>query len=301
MKWQGRRGSKNVRDQRGKTGGGIGGGGGNLIMALLSMVFRGGITKTKIILVLVVFGIFYFVGNPLDLLSPSSGISPNQAQYDQPAVEKDELYQFVEVVVADTEDVWNKLFSEHGADYREPQLIVFNRAIRSGCGGASSATGPFYCPADQSVYIDLSFYQDLSNRFGAPGDFAMAYVVAHEIGHHVQHLMGTTDKVHSARGSLSEEDYNKLSVRLELQADFYAGVWAHHAQEMFNILEDGDIDEALRAANAIGDDKLQKQTQGQVTPDSFTHGTSEQRVRWFRKGFESGDMTQGDTFNTNSL
>ena len=305
MKWQGRRRSDNVKDYRGKNTGG-GGGGSNLMLGLLTMFFRGGITKGKIIFILVIAGFFFIFGNPLKFLSPSSGgASVNQAPgtttQATTGAEKDELYQFVQVVVADTEDVWNKLFSENGATYQEPQLIVFSRAIRSGCGGATSASGPFYCPADESVYIDLSFYRDLSQRFGAPGDFAMAYVIAHEVGHHVQNLMGTSDKVHQMRRRLSEEEYNQLSVRLELQADFYAGVWAHHAQKMKDILEPGDIKEALTAANAIGDDRLQKQTQGYVTPDSFTHGTSEQRVRWFTKGFQTGDLSQGDTFDTNAL
>jgi predicted metalloprotease len=271
----------------------------NFLLGLITMFFRGGITKTKIVIALVVIGIFLFIGNPFNLLSPSAGISADQTQTE--SVERDALYQFVEVVMADTEDVWNKLFNEMGATYQEPQLIVFNGTIQSGCGGATSASGPFYCPSDQSAYIDLSFYRALSQRFGAPGDFAMAYVIAHEVGHHVQNLIGTSDQVHQLRSSLTEEEYNKLSVRLELQADFFAGVWAHHAQKMNDILEQGDVEEALSAANAIGDDKLQKQSQGHVTPDSFTHGTSEQRVRWFRKGFESGDMSQGDTFNTNNL
>ena len=301
MKWQGRRRSENVRDQRGKSSGGGMGGGSNLIFGLLTMFFRGGITKTKVIILLAVVGFFFFFGNPLSLLNSSPGLSANQGQAQPTGVEKDELYQFVEVVIADTEDVWNKLFSEHGASYVEPQLVVFDGRVRSGCGGASSASGPFYCPADQSAYIDLSFYRALSERFSAPGDFAMAYVIAHEVGHHVQNLLGTSDQVHEARARLSEEEYNQLSVRLELQADFFAGVWAHHAQKMNNILEPGDIEEALTAANAIGDDKLQKQAQGYVTPDSFTHGTSEQRVRWFTKGFETGDLSQGDTFNTNNL
>jgi predicted metalloprotease len=305
MKWQGRRRSDNVKDYRGKNTGG-GGGGSNLMLGLLTMFFRGGITKGKIIFILVVAGFFFIFGNPLKFLSPPAGGAsvnqgPGAATQTTAAAEKDELYQFVQVVVADTEDVWNKLFSENGATYKEPQLIVFSRAIRSGCGGATSASGPFYCPADESVYIDLSFYRDLSQRFGAPGDFAMAYVIAHEVGHHVQNLMGTSDKVHQMRRRLSEEEYNQLSVRLELQADFYAGVWAHHAQKMKDILEPGDIEEALTAANAIGDDRLQKQTQGYVTPDSFTHGTSEQRVRWFTKGFTTGDLSQGDTFSANAL
>ena len=302
MKWQGRRRSQNVQDRRGQSGGASGGGGmgGGLLMSLISMFFRGGITKTKIVIMLVVVAIFYFVGNPLDLLNSTSGLSSNQSQY-QPTAEEDELYRFVEVVMADTEDVWNKLYREQGAQYVEPELIVFSRSVQSRCGGATSATGPFYCSADRSAYIDLSFYEDLSKKFGAPGDFAMAYVIAHEVGHHVQHLMGTSQKVHEARRRLSEKEYNKLSVMLELQADFYAGVWAHHAQKMHDILEEGDIEEALRAANAIGDDNLQRQARGYVTPDSFTHGTSEQRVRWFRKGFETGDISQGDTFNARSL
>ena len=191
--------------------------------------------------------------------------------------------QFVKVVLADTEDVWNSLLE----DYREPTLVMFTGGVQSACGVASSQTGPFYCSEDEKVYIDLSFYEDLKNRFDAPGDFAQAYVVAHEVGHHVQHLMGITDRVHASRERLSQEEYNKLSVKLELQADFLAGVWAHHANSMSQILEPGDIDEALNAASAIGDDRLQKQTQGQVVPDSFTHGTSEQRMRWFKKGFES--------------
>jgi len=297
MKWQGRRRSSNVKDYRGRSSGG--GMNTNLFLGLLTMFFRGGLTKTKIVIALVVIGIFILVGNPFNLLNTSAGISSNQPGT-QP-VEKDELYQFVEVVIADTEDVWNQLFSKHGADYAEPQLIVFDGIVRSACGGASSASGPFYCPADQSAYIDLSFYRALSQRFGAPGDFAMAYVIAHEVGHHVQNLMGTSDHVHEARSRLSQEEYNRLSVRLELQADFYAGVWAHHAQKMHHILEPGDVQEALTAASAIGDDKLQKQSQGYVAPDSFTHGTSEQRVRWFKKGFETGDISQGDTFSTEQL
>ena len=301
MKWQGRRRSRNVQDHRGKSSGGGMGGGSNLIFGLLTMFFRGGITKTKVIILVVVVGFFFFFGNPLSLLNTSPGISANQEEAPTASVEKDELYQFVEVVIADTEDVWNKLFNEHGGSYREPQLIVFDGSVRSACGGATSASGPFYCPADQSAYIDLSFYRALSERFRAPGDFAMAYVIAHEVGHHVQNLLGTSDQVQQARSRLSEEEYNQLSVRLELQADFFAGVWAHHAQKMNNILEPGDIEEALTAANAIGDDRLQKQAQGYVTPDSFTHGSSEQRVRWFRKGFETGDLSQGDTFSATNL
>jgi predicted metalloprotease len=194
--------------------------------------------------------------------------------------------------------VWHKIMS----DYRDPTLTMFTGAVQSGCGQASSAVGPFYCSQDEGLYIDLSFYDELQSKFGAPGDFAQAYVIAHEVGHHVQHLLGITDKVHAQRERLSDAEYNKLSVKLELQADFLAGVWAHHADVMDkNLLDPGDIDEALNAASAIGDDRLQKQAQGQVVPDSFTHGTSEQRMRWFRKGFETGDINQGDTFNTSNL
>ena len=298
MKWQGRRRSSNVRDYRGRSGGG--GAGGGMLMALFSMFFRGGLTKTKIVILLVIVGVVAFIGNPLDLFNSSSGLTANQGQY-QPTADEQELYNFVEVVMADTEDVWNKIYAQRGGDYDEPLLTVFNGRVQSACGGASAAMGPFYCPADQSAYIDLSFYKELSRRFKAPGDFAMAYVIAHEVGHHVQNLMGTSDKVHQARGRLSQEEYNQLSVRLELQADFYAGVWAHHAQKMKNILDPGDIDEALTAASAIGDDNIQKQTQGRVNPESFTHGTSAQRARWFRKGFETGDIAQGDTFSAASL
>jgi predicted metalloprotease len=202
----------------------------------------------------------------------------------------------VSVVLKDTEDVWNKLFADQGADYQEPGLILFSGSDQSGCGYASSATGPFYCPLDSKVYIDLSFYDQLQSRFGAPGDFAMAYVIAHEVGHHVQNLMGISGKVHQAQQGMSKRQANELSVKLELQADFFAGVWAHHADRMKNILEEGDIEEALNAANAIGDDRLQMESQGHVVPDAFTHGTSEQRMYWFKRGFETGDINQGDTF-----
>ena len=233
---------------------------------------------------------------PLDYINPGGG-DGSQIQQQQPlSEEENEKAEFVRVVLKDTEDVWNKLFQERGETYQEPVLVLFSGVDQSGCGTASAAMGPFYCPEDGKVYIDLSFYDDLQSRFGAPGDFAMAYVVAHEVGHHVQDLWGISDKVHSMRQRLSEEEYNKLSVKLELQADFLAGVWAHHDQELNNILEAGDIEEALTAANAIGDDRLQKQSQGYVVPDAFTHGTSEQRMYWFKKGFDTGDIEQGDTF-----
>jgi uncharacterized protein len=269
MKWVGRQGSGNVSDRRGVGGKiALGGGVGGIIVLLLSLLLG---------------------GNPLETLNVSN---PNRT----PSAEEDQAAQFVSVVLKDTEDVWNKLFSDAGNAYQEPTLVLFSGSDQSGCGFASAATGPFYCPLDNSVYIDLSFYDQLSGRFGASGDFAMAYVVAHEVGHHVQNLLGTSDKVHAARQQMSEAEGNKLSVALELQADFYAGLWAHHAQQMNNILEPGDIEEALRAASAIGDDRLQMQSQGYVVPDAFTHGTSEQRAYWFKKGFESGDLRQGDTF-----
>jgi uncharacterized protein len=284
MQWRGRRQSGNVDDQRGR--GGTGG-----------MAFKGGLGTIAIVVVISLL----FGKNPLSLLQEiqtQTGTTTSEQQVDwQPTAEETELGQFVGVVLADTEDVWNKLLK----DYREPTLVMFSGSVQSGCGSASSSTGPFYCSEDEKVYIDLSFYEDLKNRFEAPGDFAQAYVIAHEVGHHVQHLMGITDRVHASRERVSEEEYNKLSVRLELQADFLAGVWAHHANNMSQILEPGDIDEALNAASAIGDDRLQMQTQGQVVPDSFTHGTSKQRMRWFKKGFESGDVVQGDTFNTTNL
>ena len=204
-------------------------------------------------------------------------------------------------MLAETEDVWNNIFRKQAnQDYPEPTLVMFRNIVQSGCGNASAASGPFYCPPDQKLYIDLSFYEELQSRFNAPGDFAMAYVVAHEVGHHVQQLLGTTDKMTTERERLGEVEYNKLSVKLELQADYFAGVWAHYANRA-KILEQGDIQEALNAANAIGDDRLQKQSQGTVVPDAFTHGTSEQRMYWFKKGFETGDPSQGNTFADPSL
>ncbi len=282
MRWTGRRQSSNVEDRRGSGGGGMLKGGlgigGILIVVVISLVMK---------------------KNPLEVLQ-QTGIGTGGTTTEERApltAEEEKMGQFVATVLADTEDVWHKLLS----GYREPTLVLFTGQVASGCGNASSATGPFYCSADEKLYIDLSFYEELRSRFQAPGDFAQAYVIAHEVGHHVQHLMGTTDRVHNMRGQLSEAEYNKQSVRLELQADFFAGVWAHHAQKMQNILEAGDIEEALGAASAIGDDRLQKQATGEVVPDSFTHGTSAQRVRWFKKGFETGDINQGDTFNTDDL
>ena len=272
MRWRGRQTSGNISDRRGMGGKlAVGGGLGGIVVLLISMLLG---------------------GNPLETINVGS-----QGNY-TPSAEEDERAEFVGVVLKDTEDVWNALFSQQfKADYQEPQLVLFSQSDQSGCGFASAATGPFYCPLDNSVYIDLSFADQLEQEFGAAGDFALAYVVAHEVGHHVQNLLGTSDKVHKARQRSSEVEGNKLSVALELQADFYAGVWAHHAQQTKQILEPGDIEEALHAANAIGDDRLQKQSQGYVVPDAFTHGTSEQRMYWFKKGFETGDINQGNTFD----
>src|SRR5690606_17071593 len=261
------------------------------------MLTKGGLGVVAIIVV-----VSLLIGkNPLALLQEISGsgggLGVEQGTTYTPTPEEEQLAEFTAVVLADTEDVWKTLLD----GYREPTLVLFSGSVRSACGHASAATGPFYCSADEKLYIDLSFFNELQSRFGAPGDFAQAYVVAHEVGHHIQHLMGIIGQVHSARGQMSEEEYNQLSVRLELQADFLAGVWAHHAQRTMNILEEGDIEEALTAASAIGDDRLQMQSRGYVTPDSFTHGTSEQRMRWFKKGFETGDIRQGDTFNAARL
>lgn len=272
MLWKGRRGSGNIDDRRG-MGGPIAVGGGILgVIALLLNYFLGG-------------------GDPAQLEQLQQ-----EPQTQEQIAAEDELAQFISVALADNEDVWNKLFAEQGADYVEPKLVLFRQSTQSGCGFASSATGPFYCPADQQVYIDLSFFEELQNRFGASGDFAMAYVLAHEVGHHIQNQTGTMRKMEQVRQRVGDKDYKKYSVMLELQADFLAGVWAHHAQKMKQILEPGDIEEALNAANAIGDDRLQMESQGYVVPDAFTHGTSKQRMFWFKKGFDTGDLRQGNTF-----
>jgi predicted metalloprotease len=254
------------------------GGGGSLLLLILALLF--GVDPRALM-------------GPGPKGQPGGGGGQVAAPVD-PAQE--ELRKFVSVVLADTEDVWNDQFKRMGRTYREPKMVLFNGEVKSACGFASAAVGPFYCPGDETVYLDLSFFQELKQRFGAPGDFAQAYVIAHEVGHHVQKLLGKTDEVHGAQGRMSKADYNKLSVRLELQADFLAGVWAHHAQKSKAILDPGDLEEAINAARAIGDDRLQKQAQGYVVPDSFTHGSSEQRIRWFRHGFKTGDLRQGNTF-----
>ena len=288
MKWKGRKRSSNVENRRttpSKRKMGVTGGVGGIIIGLLVMYF----TNDSSML----------VKSATDMITTKTQSS--QTNYKVSNEEK-ELEAFVAVVLQDTEDVWTKLFPKHfKKNYVKPKLIIFKGRVQSACGTASAATGPFYCPGDHQIYIDLAFYQDMKNKLGAPGDFAMAYVIAHEVGHHIQKQLGISDYVHKMRRQVSKVEYNRLSVKLELQADFLAGVWAHHAQKMNQILEPGDIEEALNAANAIGDDRLQKRSQGHVVPDAFTHGTSAQRVRWFKKGFNSGDVNQGDTFKATVL
>ena len=294
MKWEGNRQSDNVEDRRDGGGGGGGGGGG----------FGGrGIGVGTIAVALLagwVFGI-----NPLTVLGLLSGgdVAP-QVQQQGPAhapPKSDHLATFVSTVLADTEDVWKDVFAKGGSSYREPKLVLFRGGTPTACGQGQTAMGPFYCPGDQKVYIDLDFYQTLKNQLGAPGEFAQAYVIAHEVGHHVQNLLGISDKMDSLRGRVSKAEYNAMSVKLELQADCLAGVWANKAQESRKILENGDIEAAMNAAAKIGDDALQKQSQGYVVPESFTHGTSAQRMRWFNNGLQNGSIKSCDTFGARSL
>lgn len=284
MRWQNRQRSRNVEDHRGRrtakrVGGGIGIGA--IILAIIA---------------------FLLGENPLTVLQqfqsePTAQVSTTGDK------NEDVLADFVSVVLKETENVWTKVFAENmgGKTYIPPKLVIYSGLDQSGCGTAQSATGPFYCPADQKIYIDLSFYKDLQRRFHASGDFAMAYIIAHEVGHHVQNLLGITGEVEKRRRRMSQKDGNALSVRLELQADFLAGVWAHYEQKMQNILEKGDIEEAVNAAAAVGDDRIQMQARGYVIPDAFTHGTSKQRAKWFLKGWETGDLSIGNTFGTNKL
>ena len=275
MKWKGRRRSSNVEDRRGKsTGTKIAAGGGLIAIIFLVIQLFGGSEVNQI----------------LDQI-PQQG--PVTEERELTAAEK-ELGVFTEVVLADTEDIWNEIFAQNGADYREPGMVLFSDRVQTACGGASAASGPFYCPADEKLYMDLKFFEELRTRFGAKGgDFAIAYVIAHEVGHHVQNLIGTAEEVRRLQQGLSQAEANELSVALELQADFYAGVWAHHNQEN---LDPGDIEEALSAASAVGDDAIMKRTSGTVVPDAFTHGTSRQRVEWFTKGYRTGNISQGETF-----
>ena len=276
MRWRDERQSTNIEDRRGMSGGKIAIGGlGGIVVLVIALLFG---------------------ADPRQLLEqlPQQGSSPQTSRAVNP--QDEELKQFVAVVLAQTEDAWGDIFRQMGKSYRKPTLVLFTDQVDSGCGVAGAAVGPFYCPRDEKLYIDLAFFHELRTRFRAPGDFAVAYVVAHEVGHHVQNLLGTMDRVDSARRRMSEEQANRVSVRLELQADFLAGIWAHYAQNR-GIVEPGDVEEALGAASAVGDDRLQREGQGYVVPDSFTHGTSEQRARWFRKGLETGDVRAGDTFN----
>lgn len=284
MRWRGERESSNIEDRRGLGGGGrvaIGGGLGTLVIVVIALLF--GINPQQLFQVL-----------------PQDQSQPGVSRSAPTNPEEEELKKFSSVVLGKTEDVWTEIFRQNGKQYREPTLVLFSGQVQSACGIAGAASGPFYCPGDQKVYIDLSFYEELRRRFNAPGDFAQAYVIAHEIGHHVQTLLGISGQVDSMQRRMSEVDANRLSVRLELQADFFAGVFARHIKNQ-GLLEPGDIEEALSAASAIGDDRIQQQTSGQVVPDSFTHGTSEQRLRWFKKGYDTGDIKQGDTFSAPSL
>jgi predicted metalloprotease len=285
MRWKSGRRSSNVEDRRG-------------VRISKKTAAGGGLTTIIIVLVAMYFGVDPEVA--MQVANPNQGTRQTVEQVTLSAKEQ-ELTDFVSVVLADTEDTWHAVFQQAGAQYREPRLVLFRGVVQSACGFAQSAMGPFYCPADQKVYIDLSFYQDLQDRFKAPGDFAQAYVIAHEIGHHVQTLTGVSKQVHEQRSRLSKIDANALLVRQELQADCFAGIWAYHADRTRQLLESGDIEEGLNAANAIGDDRLQRQGQGYVVPDSFTHGTSAQRVRWFKQGLATGDIRTCDTFQARSL
>lgn len=280
MRWELGRRSRNVEDRRGSRVGVpvVGGGIGLVLMAIIVTLLG---------------------GDPTDILEQGAN-SDSSGQY-TPTAEEEELAEFVAVVLGDTEDTWGELFSESGSSYREPTLVLFSDRVQSACGFAQAAMGPFYCPLDEKVYIDLSFYEDLKYRHQAPGDFAQAYVIAHEVGHHVQNLLGVTEQTQSLQQRMTETEANQLSVMVELQADCFAGVWAYHANEARQIIEQGDVAEALNAASSIGDDRLQRQSTGYVVPESFTHGSSDQRVRWFHRGIETGDPSQCDTFNASRL
>ena len=295
MRWDGNRESDNVEDRRSDSGGGGGGGG---------MIGGRSIGIGTVVIALIGWGVFGI--NPLTTIGMlSGGSSQPQVQQQQGPAQKppadDKQAKFVSVVLASTEDVWTKIFQQGGAQYRDPKLVLFRGAVPTACGTGQSAMGPFYCPGDQKVYLDMNFFDTLSRQLGAPGDFARAYVIAHEVGHHVQTLLGTTAKVDNMRGRVSERDQNALSVRLELQADCYAGIWANHSQQAKNWLDQGDIESAMNAAQKIGDDTLQRQQTGTVRPDGFTHGSSAQRVRWFTTGLKTGSVQSCDTFNTQSL
>lgn len=288
MRWRGERQSDNVEDRRGMSGGGkvaVGGGLGAIIVLVIGLLMG----KDPATL----------IGDMMSNSNQSAGVQ--QEQYQNAADPNDTTGQLVRMVLASTEDVWSNIFRQADAGYQKPVLVLFTGSTSTACGQGHEAMGPFYCPADSKVYIDLSFCTELRDKFKAPGEAAIAYVIAHEVGHHIQNLMGTSAKVQSMRGRLSEAQYNKYSVALELQADFYAGIWANKAQQARNIFDQADIQAALKAANAIGDDKLQKEAQGYVVPDAFTHGTSAQRMEWFMKGYKTGDLNQGNTFRALGL
>ena len=281
MRLTGRRESSNVEDRRGRSGGGVGKSlsiGGIIVVGLITLLMGGDL------------------GDVFNNVSQMGFQETTESTY-TPTAEDEELAKFTRQILAGTEDVWTQEFKKMGKTYRAPRLVMFTDAVQSGCGGATSSTGPFYCSADQTVYIDLSFFKNMKRSLGADGDFAYAYVIAHEVGHHVQYLLGILGEAHSQMQQMSQKEANRMSVRLELQADFLAGIWAHQDNEMFGSLEDGDIEEGINAASKIGDDYLQKKAQGYTVPDSFNHGTSAQRMRWLKKGITTGDVQQGDTFS----
>lgn len=290
MRWKDRQGSENVEDRRGRRRpqGGVAIGGGGVLLLVLLVWFMGGDPAAVL--------------QQVQQQQPGGGIQvgvDGDERVPDPA--QDELSKFVSVVLRDTEDVWSDLFEQNGRDYEKPKLVLFTGQVESACGVAGASVGPFYCPGDHNLYIDLDFYRELKEKFGAPGDFAQAYVIAHEVGHHVQNLLGVSRKVQNMQRQMSDVEGKQLSVRLELQADFYAGVWAHHAQQRWDFLEDGDVEEAIRCAQAIGDDRLQKMSRGYVVPEQFTHGSSAQRMKWFKKGLTSGKLSEGDTFSAKDL
>jgi hypothetical protein len=297
MKWKNKRQSSNIEDRRVQqnSSGGLGRLNPLLIGQLIKLLF----SKTGLVVVGGFLAVSLLTGNnPLNIINNLIGGNSNATSVPYKSSKtEDEMVAFCSTILKSTEDVWNQLLP----NYREPTLVLFTNSVNSACGNASSSTGPFYCPGDEKLYLDLSFFNEMETKLNAPGDFAQAYVIAHEVGHHIQKISGTTQKLNKLRGRISQTEYNKYSVRLELQADFLAGVWAHHSEKMSKMMETGDLMEAMNAANAIGDDRLQKSATGRVVPDSFTHGTSEQRMRWFKKGFDTGDLSYGDTFSANSL
>jgi predicted metalloprotease len=283
MKWKGRAQSGNIEDRRGMGPG--------------KMVAGGTVGTLVIVLIVWLLG-----GDPSQVMSSLQRGGSQTEVVDSSVIKaEEETATFASVVLKDTEDIWSEIFRKNGMTYREPKLVLFSQGTESACGSNSSATGPFYCPGDEKVYIDLSFLKELQDKLGANGDFAMAYVIAHEVGHHVQKQLGITDKMNELRGKISEDEYKKNSVKLELQADFLAGVWAHYADKTKNILEEGDLEEAMNAAEAVGDDRIQMKSQGYIVPDAFTHGTAAQRKKWFMKGFRTGDISEGDTFASSNL